>query len=89
MKENGHLQGATGKAGKRAGPEVSQLVLEGFGGCGCWSVRDQQGLVLRARSCAECLGRALDFLLDLSELDKVVSVSALSRRGEALHGQDS
>ncbi len=56
-----------------------QLVLEGMGRCECWVRRNEEGLIVSAHSCGDCLGRALDFLDSLLYLDKVGSVSALSR----------
>ncbi len=60
-----------------------QLVLEGLGPCSCWIRRNEEGLIVAAHSCADCLSRALDFLDSLLYLDKVGSVSALSRVEEA------
>ena len=57
-------------------------MLEGLGPCSCWTRRDESGLILAGHSCNDCLGRGLDFLESLLYLDKVGSVSALSRAEE-------
>ncbi len=60
----------------------SQLVLEGMGRCRCWVRRNEEGLILAASSCPDCIGRALDFLESLLYLDKASSVSAPTEDGD-------
>ena len=43
------------------------------------------GMILAGYSCPECVKLALDFLEELLYLDKVGSVSALSRGEESRH----
>ena len=62
----------------------TQLVLEGFGRCRCWVRRNEDGLILAAYSCPDCISRALDFLVMMSEFDSDVSVSALGEGEDVL-----
>ncbi len=56
---------------------MEQLRLDEEWFCACWQIRDEEGRILACGSCPDCLRRALDFLEDVLEFDKVVSVSAL------------
>ena len=70
--------------------KAEQLRFEDFiSTCGCWKVVDREGRVTRGYSCPDCLGRALDFLESMCYVDKVVSVSALSRVEERYIPEDS
>ncbi len=62
-----------------------QLVLEGMGRCRCWIRRNEEGLILAAFSCPDCISRSLDFLESLWYIDREVSVSA-STETEARRG---
>ncbi len=67
-----------------------QLRFEDFiSECGCYRIKDREGNVTRAFSCSSCIIRALDFLEDMGYVDKVVSVSALSRVEEKNNGVDA